>query len=219
MLNLLPLAFVLHLVAPAGNALTLTPAIAPPDSIQSSTPAIAPADEPLAPGAAPVIARAARPSSRSSSSTMDAGIPPAWSYGLSFPVTRFGFSRNPDGSFGGNLTPVQAAVGTSVFYNAVRGPGGSVPVGLGALLFGATDLSSKVSDSGLGVAFGPAFWNNTFGVLVGVDLYRRIGSQDTGLLMASAGGRNGLSRENLYVLFNFGIGLGKDAPGALKIAP
>ena len=37
--------------------------------------------------------------------------------------------------------------------------------------------------------------------------------------MANAGGQNGFARQNLFVLFNFGIGLGKSAPGSLKIAP
>jgi hypothetical protein len=76
-----------------------------------------------------------------------------------------------------------------------------------------------VSDSGLGIAIGPSFWDNHFAVMAGVDLYRRIGNQDTGLFMASAGGRNGFARENVFILLNFGIGLGKSAPGDLKIAP
>ncbi len=144
---------------------------------------------------------------------------PAWSFGLSLPITRFGFSRNQDGSYGGHVTPLQAGVGTSIYWNAVRSNNGTVPVSVGAMLFGATDVGSTQSDAGLGIAIGPSFWNNTFGLMLGVDLYRRIGSQDTGLLMANAGGQNGFARQNVFVLFNFGIGLGKSAPGALKIAP
>ena len=153
------------------------------------------------------------------SAAADAGLTPAWTFGLSLPITRFGFTRNDDGSYGGHVTPLQAGVGTSIYWNAIRTANGTVPVSLGAMLFGATDVGSTQSDAGLGVAIGPSFWNNTFGLMVGVDLYRRIGSQDTGVLMASAGGANGFERQNVFVLFNFGIGLGKSAPGALKIAP
>ncbi len=156
---------------------------------------------------------------RASAELSATGLAPSWSYGLSFPVTRFGFQRNADGSYGGNITPLQAGVGTSIFWNAVRGKDGTVPVGVGALLFGATDPANRDGDTGLGVAIGPSFWNNTFALMAGVDLYRRIGSQDTGLLMANAGGRNGFARQNAFILFNFGIGLGKSAPGSLKIAP
>lgn len=166
----------------------------------------------------PAAAAVRKPALRRAA-VLPAAATPAWSYGLSFPVTRFGFSRNADGTYGGSLTPLQAGIGTSVFWNAVRAPGGSVPVGLGALLFGATDLASDQSDAGVGIAIGPSFWNNTFALMVGVDLYRKIGSKDTGLLMASAGGRNGFARDNVFILFNFGIGLGKSAPGDLKIAP
>ncbi len=150
---------------------------------------------------------------------LSSGLAPAWSYGLSFPVTRFGFQRNADGTYGGNVTPLQAGVGTSIFWNAVRAKDGSVPVGIGALLFGATDPANRAGDTGLGIAVGPSFWNNTFALMAGVDLYRRIGNQDTGLLMANAGGRNGFARQNAFILFNFGIGIGKSAPGSLKIAP
>ena len=34
--------------------------------------------------------------------------------------------------------------------------------------------------------------------------------------MANAGGQNSFARQNLFVLFNFGIGLGKSAPGSLR---
>ncbi len=149
----------------------------------------------------------------------ESGLAPSWSFGLSFPVTRFGFERKTDGTYGGSLTPLQAGIGTAVFWNAVRSKDGSVPVGIGALLFGATDLSGSRSDSGLGIAIGPSFWNNTFALMAGVDLYRRIGNVDTGVFMANAGGKNGFERQNVFVLLNFGIGLGKSAPGSLKIAP
>jgi len=165
-----------------------------------------------------VVARRLRPPA--AAATLKASAEPSdWSFGLSLPVSRFGFTKNADGSYGGNVTPLQAGVGASIWYHAVQSKDGSVPVGVGAMLFGATDLSASKSDSGLGIAIGPSFWNNTFAVMAGVDLYRRIGSQDTGLLMANAGGRNGFERHNFFVLFNFGIGLGKSAPGSLKIAP
>ena len=157
--------------------------------------------------------------SRSWADLTDSGLAPAWSYGLSFPVTRFGFQQKEDGTYSGTVTPLQAGVGTSIFWNAVRSKDGSVPVGIGALLFGATDLGSARSDAGLGIAIGPSFWNNTFALMAGVDLYRRIGDVDTGALMINAGGKNGFERQNVFVLLNFGIGLGKSAPGSLKIAP
>ncbi len=196
-----------------GFALLFVPALA----LADPTPA---PEDPL--GSMPVVAKHARRTARAAKpaeTTTDSGLAPDFTWGLSLPVSRFGFSRNGDGSYGGNVVPVQPGVGASLYWNLVRSANGSVPVALGTTLFGATDLSSKVSDSGLGLAIGPSFFNNTFGIQVGVDLYRRIGDHDTGALMANAGGTSGFSRENVYILFNFGIGLGKSAPGSLKIAP
>jgi hypothetical protein len=191
-----------------------------------TTPVIAEAAEPVeAEDSDPTSVVSKRPrrttgaSKRTWENLSETGLAPAWSYGLSLPISRFGFQRQGDGSYGGNVTPLQAGLGTSIFWNAIRNANGSVPVGVGAMLFGATDLSSRVSDSGLGIAIGPSFWDNHFAVMAGVDLYRRIGNQDTGLLMSNAGGKNGFARENVFLLLNFGIGLGKGAPGALKIAP
>lgn len=168
-----------------------------------------------------VVKRPARPraESRSWAELTGTGLAPRWTYGTSLPITRFGFARNADGTYGGSVTPLQAGVGVNIYCNLVRSADGGVPLGIGAMLFGATDLAASESDSGLGIAIGPSFFNNHFAVMAGVDLYRRIGSQDTGLLMAEAGGRNGFARQNVFVLFNFGIGLGQSAPGPLKIAP
>ncbi len=170
----------------------------------------------------PVVTKRPRKTARAATSwdnLIDTGLTPAVTWGLSLPVSRFGFTHNSDGTYGGNVTPIQPGVGVSLYWNLVRGTSGTAPVALATTLFGATDVSSKQSDAGLGIAVGPSFFNNTFGIQLGVDLYRRIGDKDTGALMTSAGGQNGFSRENVFVLFNFGIGLGKSAPGALKIAP
>lgn len=178
-----------------------------------------PSEDPF--GSIPVVAKNNRRPARAARSLNhgDTGLAPDFTWGLSLPVSRFGFSRNTDGSYGGNVTPIQPGVGASLYWNVVRSANGAVPLAIGTTLFGATDLSSKLSDSGLGIAIGPSVFNNTFGLMVGVDLYRRVGNQDTGLLMANAGGQNGFARQNVFILFNFGIGLGKSAPGSLKIAP
>ncbi len=187
-----------------------------------TVPAFAGAETPDADDAIEAVAKRparAKVNSRTWADLTDSGLAPSWSYGLSFPVTRFGFQQREDGTYAGTVTPLQAGVGTSIFWNAVRSKDGSVPLGVGALLFGATDLGSAKSDAGLGIAIGPSFWNNTFALMAGVDLYRRIGDVDTGAFMINAGGKNGFERQNVFVLLNFGIGLGKSAPGSLKIAP
>lgn len=166
-----------------------------------------------------ILARPPRERSVLARAALTPAIPSNWSFGIGFPVTRVGFQQRADGSYAADVVPVQAAIGTSVFYHAVRGAGDSVPVGIGALLFGASDLSSKQSDAGIGIAVGPSFFDNHVALLVGCDLYRKIGDRDRGLLMAGAGGKSGFGRESVYFLINFGIGLGKDAPGTLKIAP
>ena len=190
-----------------------------------AVPALAGAESPGdtdAPDTAPAVVRRparAKLERRTWAELTETGLAPRWTYGASLPITRFGFHRNADGTYGGSVTPLQAGVGVNLYCNLVRSTDGGVPIGVGAMLFGATDLSASQSDSGLGIAIGPSFFNNHFAVMAGVDLYRRIGSQDTGLLMADAGGKNGFARQNAFVLFNFGIGLGQSAPGSLKIAP
>ncbi len=176
-------------------------------------------DEPVASVAKRPKNAAALDRKRTWDDVADSSRAPTWTYGASLPITRFGFARNGNGTYGGSVTPLQAGVGVNIYCNLVRSADGGVPLGIGAMLFGATDLGASQSDSGLGIAIGPSFFNNHFAVMAGVDLYRRIGSQDTGLLMADAGGQNGFARQNVFVLFNFGIGLGKSAPGSLKIAP
>lgn len=134
---------------------------------------------------------------------------PRWTYGLSFPLTRFGWKRSEIGAgYDADLQWIRPAVGSSIHYNIIRPPEGGVPLAISHLFFGSTWFNS-MEDTGLGIAVGPSVFDNRFSILGGIDLYRRIDHNDTGLLMLGTGGHDRFGRRNVFLLFNFGIRLGR----------